>query len=151
MLVLTLEAAGAAYALPAADVHEVVPQAQLRELPHAPAWLRGLLGYRGALVPVVDLSSLLGGGPTPSRMSVRILIDSTSLGRGRLVGLMAARVIDVVQAGEPSLSGLAVPGAPYLGGILQLEGRPVQLLRVGALLPEELLAMLYPAEAAVER
>ena len=76
----------------------VVPFAELRAIPHAPGWLSGLLRYRGDLVPVVDLSLLLGASATVPRMSRRIIIDAVVIGGvARKIGLLVASVVDVKQ------------------------------------------------------
>jgi chemotaxis signal transduction protein len=48
------------YALPAEDVAEISHPRPATPLPGAPAWIRGLVNHRGAVVPVVDLGRLLG-------------------------------------------------------------------------------------------
>ena len=53
VLLFTLEAQR--YALPAADVRELVRAARLTPLPRAPDVVEGLLNLRGELLPVLDL------------------------------------------------------------------------------------------------
>ena len=51
------------YALPMAQVREVVEPRGLTRLPEAPAPVLGLLNVRGRVIPVLDLGALLGLGP----------------------------------------------------------------------------------------
>lgn len=147
MLALLVEAASAIYALEARTIQEVVPFAELRKVPHVPPWLSGLLRCRGVLVPVVDLAALMGGEPTTRRMSARIVIDEVVVGGvRRKVGFLCARVLDVVRAGDASFASMSVPGAPYLGGVVDADGVSAQVLRAGDVLPAELAAMLYDGE-----
>ena len=74
MLILTFTAGGNRYAVEAARVIELVPRVELRCMPHAPAFLAGLLDYRGTVVPVVDLGLLLGSSPCQDRLSTRIIL-----------------------------------------------------------------------------
>src|SRR5947209_9360306 len=110
MLLLTFTAGGEPYGLDAAGIVELVPRVGLRAIPHAPAYLAGLLGYRGGVVPVIDLSVLLGSSPCADRLSTRIVLVKSPAGgqnRGdgspgpdrapRLLGLIAERVIDLVE------------------------------------------------------
>lgn len=60
MLLLTLKAGANRYAVEIARVIELVPRVELRLVPHAPPALAGFLGYRGKVVPVIDLGLLLG-------------------------------------------------------------------------------------------
>src|SRR5271170_2284779 len=74
MLLLTFTAGANRYAVDVARVVELIPRVELRPVPHAPAFLAGLLGYRGKVVPVVDLGVLLDAPPCPDRLSTRIIL-----------------------------------------------------------------------------
>ena len=60
MLALFFELRGEVFAIPARAVVEVVPKVELRVVPRAPQWLAGVFPYRGAVLPVVDLTRLVG-------------------------------------------------------------------------------------------
>src|SRR5580693_10375802 len=78
MLLLTLTAGANRYAIDVTRVVELVPRVELRAIPHAPVFLAGLLGYRGTVIPVIDLGLLLGGAPCRDCLSTRIiLVDDT--------------------------------------------------------------------------
>lgn len=144
MLALLIEAASAKYALDATTVVEVAPLADLRVVPHVPTWLRGLLRYRGGVVPVVDLSLLLGGAAVGALMSTRIVIDEVMLaGERRRVGVLVSRVLDVKAVGAAVFPAMAVDGAPYLGGIVDADGARAQLIRTSEILPAKLAEILF--------
>ena len=63
MLLLSLKAGANRYAIDVMRVIELVPRVELRTIPHAPPFLAGLLGYRGKVIPVLDLGLLLDSGP----------------------------------------------------------------------------------------
>jgi chemotaxis-related protein WspB len=129
MLILRFQAANHAYAVDCRRVVEVVPHVVLRAVPHAPPYLAGLLTYRGRVVPVLDLGRLLGGEACPDRLSTRIIVTEGGL----LVGLLAERVSDLEQVAEPASQDAPVASAAYLGPVLELDGKLVQLLRVDRL------------------
>jgi chemotaxis-related protein WspB len=81
MLLLTFTAGANRYAVDAAWVVELVPRVELRPVPHAPAFLAGLLEYRGKVVPVIDLGLLLGADPCQDRLSTRIILVNDAPGR----------------------------------------------------------------------
>jgi len=62
------------YALDTSHVVEVVPRVELWQIPKAPAYVAGVLRYRGQLVSVLDLCQLMHGQPCPVRLSTRILL-----------------------------------------------------------------------------
>ncbi len=141
MLLLTFTIAGEPYALDVATVIELVPRVELRAIPHAPAYLAGLLGYRGEVVLVIDLGLLLGSAPGADRLSTRIiLVKSASDGENRkgdagLLGLIAERVIDLVEVAPEQVTPAPVhlARAPYLGAIARTDRGFVPLITPSSL------------------
>jgi chemotaxis-related protein WspB len=149
MLLLTFTAAGEPYALDVAAVIELVPRVELRAIPHAPAYLAGLLEYRGTVVPVIDMGLLLGSSPSSDRLSTRIILVKSAPGgqnRGddprepaegeaRILGLIAERVIDLVPVGPEQVTPAPVhlPQAPYLDSVARIDRGFVPLIAVSKL------------------
>lgn len=71
------------YSLWMSEVDAVRDCPPLTPVPGAPAWLIGVGGHRGRLLPVVDLTAAQGGGPRPS---------ATSCGKLLLVEIGAHRL-----------------------------------------------------------
>lgn len=142
MLLLMFRAAGQRYAVDAARVAEVVPRVRLRPLPHAPAHLAGVFEYRGEVVSVVDVGVLLGSSPAPDRLSTRIILadrrpDPRATDPPRsLLGLIAEDVDDLaaIDAADLAPPPVSILGAPYLGGIAEVDSGMVQLLRADRIL-----------------
>ena len=80
MLLLTFVAGANRYAIDVARVVELVPRVELRSIPHAPAFLAGFLGYRGKVVPVIDLGLLVGAAPCRNCLSTRIILVNDAPG-----------------------------------------------------------------------
>ena len=134
MLVLTFQVDGSPYAVPVARVIEVIPRVGLRPVPHAPRCLLGLLRYRGAAVPVVDLGLLLGRAACVERLDTRILLVRADPGGGvERLGLVAERVNDLVEvdADRPAMAGFGMLNAPYLGGVFETAAGLLQLIDPG--------------------
>jgi chemotaxis-related protein WspB len=74
MLLLNFTAGPNRYAIDVTRVVELVPRVELRLIPHAPPALAGLLGYRGHVVPVIDLGILLGASACRYCLSTRIIL-----------------------------------------------------------------------------
>lgn len=150
MLAITFSVGGESYALDGRDVVEIVPLVPVKRLPLAPPWVRGLMHYRGHIVPVVDLCELGGGAPASELLSTRVVVVSFNdlENRTRLVGLVAERLTDTVTLADDSVrtSGIRVQQAPFLGGVVADQGRMTQLIRVSELVPAPLQAMLYGEE-----
>ena len=80
MLLLTFKAGANRYAIDVARVIELVPRVELRTIPHAPSFLAGLLGYRGKVIPVIDLGLLLNSAPCRDCLSTRIILVNDAPG-----------------------------------------------------------------------
>jgi chemotaxis-related protein WspB len=89
-------------------VAEVLPRVRLRPSAGAPPQVAGLFVHRGRPVPVIDLHRLFGAGECPPHLSSRIVLLPLD-GEGRFVGLLAARVADIVE----------LPGAPAAGTLAE--------------------------------
>jgi chemotaxis-related protein WspB len=149
MLLLTFTVAGEPYGLDVASVIELVPRVGLRAIPHAPAYLAGLLEYRGEVVPVVDLGLLLGSSPSADRLSTRIILAKSAPGgqnRGEVprdhdrpeagvIGLIAEHVIDLVpiEPEQVAPAPVPLPEAPYLDSVARIDRGFVPLIDVSKL------------------
>jgi chemotaxis-related protein WspB len=151
MLLLVFRSGDSLYAIDAKQVVEVVPRVNLRPVPHAPAFLPGLLSYRGRVVPVVDFGVLIGASLGRDALSTRaILAEFTGAdGTARLVGLVAEDVSHVVNAEGRQIvaPAMSLDEAPYLGAVVQLDEGLVQLVEAGKLLSERMQVSLYGGQA----
>ena len=138
-------------------VVELIPRVELRSIPHAPAFLAGLLGYRGKVVPVIDLGLLLDVGPCRDCLSTRIILVNDSPGDHNrwnqdressgeetrearanlkpapdLLGLIAEHVSDLTYVRPEQIvpAPVRLPRTPYLGPIVQTDQGIVQLIMV---------------------
>ncbi|MCK6552390.1 chemotaxis protein CheW [Myxococcota bacterium] len=119
---LVFQLARARWALPIAEVREILPAALPVPLPEAPAIVDGLLDLHGELVPVLDLRVRLGGEKRPLDPSEHFVV--TCVG-ARLAALRVDRVLDVVHVPEESidehgLGGRSISGAVRVAGDLVL-------------------------------
>jgi len=138
------------YGLPLRQVRRVLPLLELKGIPLAPDSVAGLLNLHGDPMPVIDLSRISGGPPSRKHFDTRIVVaDYTSPeGAVHALGLMAERVQGVQDVAPQDLAPSGVQAAPFLGRVAGDAKGMVQLVEVNQLLPAELRARLFPAEAA---
>ena len=140
------------YAIEAKQVAEVLPMLEVKRIPQAPPAVRGAFDFRGQPVPLLDLSELALGLPAQEHLSTRIVLVNYPDGRGgtRLLGLLAEHVTETLRRNPEDFhdAGVEVADAPWLGPVASDAGGLVQWVRVEQLLPEDLRALLFPAEAA---
>jgi len=147
MLLLLFRMGKERYALDASQVIEVVPLAELKTVPKAPAYVAGVLNYRGHPVPVIDLSQLNLGRASEVCMSTRIVLVPYGAGAAdaHMLGLVAEHVTETVKMAPGVFTdpGIAVPDAPYLGDVANDQDGMLQLMDVQRLLPAGAAQFLF--------
>jgi len=147
VLVLLFDLDGDRYALDARQVVEVLPLVRIKQIPQPPRGVAGVLNYRGAPVPVIDLTALMLGRPSRTSLSTRLIMAHYPAGEGpaRVVGLIAEHATETMRRPDQDFveAGLDVNGAPYLGRIATDPGGMVQLVDVSRLLPPAVRDQLF--------
>lgn len=147
MLFLLFQAGNETYALEADGIREVLPLVALRKIPRGPDYAAGLLRWRDTVVPVIDLSVLLGSGPARPLFSTRIILADYRLDDGsiRMIGLLAEQATELISRApaEFTPAGISVEEAPFLGPVLPLAGGLVQLVDLRRLLPVPVQQALF--------
>jgi purine-binding chemotaxis protein CheW len=101
---LTFFLAGEEYAITILKVTEILECAVLTKVPGAPAWVRGVINLRGAVVPVMDLGVKFGIGPTEITRRTCVVVVEVQNDQERLVlGVMADAVHQVVELGPDQI------------------------------------------------
>jgi chemotaxis-related protein WspB len=135
------------YVLDARQVAEVLPLIGIKRVPRAPPGVAGLVNYRGAPVPVIDVSQLTLGQPAQRRLSTRIVLVHypDAHGETRLLGLIAERATRMVRREETDFvaSGVTDQGALYLGPVAPDAHGLLQWLDARTLLPVPVRDMLF--------
>lgn len=142
------------YALDAARVAEVLPLVRLKKIPRAAAGVAGVFTYRGAPVPVLDLSELALGRPAQAHLSTRLLLVHfpDGWGRQRLLGLIAEKATETLrrEPGDFVDAGVNAEGAPFLGPVLSEPRGIVQWVQVDRLLSSPVRAALFSSVAEAD-
>lgn len=152
-MLLIFEAGGQSYGFDTRNVIEVAAYPECTRLPQAPAYVAGIVTWRGCTIPVIDMSALLTGTPARPLLSTRLLVVEyrTAAGRFEPLGLLVERAVETVSERETrhEPQKVTIPDAPYLDGTAEHEGKLILLLALHEFLPASLRELLYPAwEAA---
>jgi len=161
MQILTFTVAGQPYAIPSRMVLEVLPLVPARPIPLLPPFVPGIFTYRGQLVPLVDLGRRFNApaaDPAVRRLSTRVIVvefplpadnEAAEPPRRARLGLIADNVISIQTAPDGQAASAAIDGdrAPFLGRLLRLGGRTVQMIAVERIVPHDLLADLVATVA----
>jgi chemotaxis signal transduction protein len=88
---LLVEIAGESYAVPTADIVELVIPGVVRSMPAAPAWVAGMIDRRGAPLLVLSTAMLLGR-PSISKSTITLVVNVPGAGE---VGIMIDRAVGI--------------------------------------------------------
>ena len=135
-------------------VHEILEAGQLTPLPRTPAFVRGVMNLRGAVVPVIDLAARLGAAPSPlgKRSCIVVMETNDDHEHGPLVaGLLVDAVYEVLDVKSSDIEPVPPLGtriAPeFLSGMVRTRGQIAGLLAPERLLAPAVLAELISAHA----
>lgn len=121
------------FAIDLADVAEVGRVPVITRIPGVPGWLAGLTNWRGRILPVLDLRSLLGAEPGSPGGSARLVVVASE---GVNVGLLVDAVDGTTTVGSDLASFPSVlpgVGAELLCGQVPREDGPIAVVDVSAL------------------
>lgn len=106
-------------------------------LPRAPAYMKGVINLRGAVLPIIDLGARFG--LRTSEPSERHVIMVAHIG-GRMVGLLVDAVSDIIQltdeAVQPTPDIASEQVKSFVKGLFALEGRMISLIELDRIIPE---------------
>jgi len=125
------------YALPIGAVHEIIRFTEPRSVASEVAWIRGVIGLRGKIIPIFDLAArleLAAGHSQPGK----IVIVETGTGQ---VGVMVDEVEEVLTTTSDQLEAVPTASTDSIDSIAKIGDRLVILLN-----PEGLFARTPPAD-----
>ena len=135
------------YALPASDIIEVLPLMNLKRVPRAPIGVAGVLNYRGAPVPVIDLNEMTLAEPAARRLSTRIILVKypSEAQHPHALGLIAEHATNMIQRSIEDFieTGIESADASYLGRVANDAGGLIQWVEVERLLTPEVRDLLF--------
>jgi len=120
------------YAMPIEVVREITRLSEVRSIPQAPAYVRGLINLRGKAIPLVDLHVRFGIDSSASLEEQNIFALITEV-HGNQVGFAVDQVREV-RILENIVPPPPLVTAPFIGGIVNLPDRIIIQL-----IPEQIL------------
>ena len=144
---LTFLLGGEMFAVGILNVKEIIEYGHLTAVPMMPAFIRGVINLRGAVVPVIDPVARFGGAPSVAGKRSCIVIVELREGDGSHdIGIMVDAVSEVldIPAGEiepPPAFGARIR-ADFIQGMGKVGGRFVILLDIDRVLSVDEIAAL---------
>jgi chemotaxis signal transduction protein len=142
---LAFDLAGQMFAVEVGRVEVVLESVPITRVPKAPAHLRGVINYRGAVIPVADLRMRFGEGPTSTGPGTSIIVLQVRYGHDDItIGVLADFVREVIDLDLKSIErppqiGSRIDDA-LIAGIAERSGEFIVILDIDE---------AFKAEAAV--
>ncbi len=111
------------YALPIASVHEIIRYTEPRSVVSEAAWIRGVIGLRGKIIPIYDLAARLG--LMVESDAGKIVIVETG---AEQVGVMVDDVEEVLTVSADQLEDVPAASMGSIDAVAKIGDRLVILL-----------------------
>ena len=143
------------YALGILNIKEIIEFGSLTEVPMMPAFVRGVINLRGAVVPVIDLMARFGGkSATVQRRTCLVIVEAPVDDGNQDIGIMVDAVSAVLEIPGEEIEPPPAFGArirtDFIAGMARREGRFVILLEVGRVFSIDELAGIGALAGAAE-
>lgn len=153
---LTFSLGGEMFAVGILNVKEIIEYGNLTEVPMMPAFIRGVINLRGAVVPVIDLAVRFGNASTTAgRRTCIVIIEITSEDIQQDIGIVVDAVSEVLDIPaseiEPPPSFGARIRADFIDGMGKIDGKFVIILNIQRVLSVEEIATLTTVGNAAGR
>ncbi|WP_303783142.1 chemotaxis protein CheW [Azovibrio restrictus] len=144
---LTFLLGGEMFAVGILNVKEIIEYGTVTPIPMMPPFIRGVINLRGAVVPVIDLSSRFGNNPSQVSRRTCIVIIEVSEGEERQdIGIVVDAVSEVLEIPrgeiEPPPAFGAKIRADFITGMGKVGGRFVIILNVSQVLSVDEISLL---------
>ncbi len=114
---LTFSLGGEQFAMDIRSVREIIQHAAMTIVPMTPAFIRGVINLRGAVVPVIDLQSRFGrAAAVVGKRTCVVIFDATQDGEKTELGLMVDAVSEVIEIAPADIE-----APPQFGTSIQRE------------------------------
>jgi purine-binding chemotaxis protein CheW len=139
---------GEQFAVGTLRVREIIEYGNITSVPMMPAYIRGVINLRGAVVPVIDLNARFGRSRTQaSRRTCIVILEVQSDEGTHTLGIIvdavsAVRQIDSANV-EPAPSFGTRIRSDFIDGMAKVNGQFVILLDLGKVLSVDEISMLH--------
>ena len=125
------------------NIIEIIPMVKVKSLPHSPEILLGIINYRGEIIPLFDISTIIKNRKSQYLLSTRIIILNNENPQSKLkyIAFLAEQVTETIEYNKENLKdpGVTLSNADYLGNLLLINNKSVQLINISKLVSNEVM------------
>ncbi len=120
-------------------VQEIRSWEPVSRIPNVPAYEKGVVNLRGAIVPIIDLRERFNlGRSVYTKLTVVVVLQAQIGDKTRVMGVVVDAVSDVVNVSKKQIQASPTFGAKvsteFINGLVEVSGRMVMLLDIDKLL-----------------
>jgi purine-binding chemotaxis protein CheW len=120
-------------------VQEIRSWEPVSRIPNVPAYEKGVVNLRGAIVPIIDLRERFNlGRSVYTELTVVVVLQAQIGDKTRVMGVVVDAVSDVVNVSKKHIQASPRFGAKvsteFINGLVEVNGRMVMLLDIDKLL-----------------
>jgi purine-binding chemotaxis protein CheW len=134
------------FAVSAFKVLEVLEKQNITAIPRAPEYIRGVINFRGEVLPVIDTRRKFNMGGAEYTKFVIIVLDLQISGEAIQLGAMADGVKDVFEADDSEIKDVPSMGCSYnpkfLKGMINTAKGYIMLLDIDHVFSEDEIEMI---------
>ena len=150
---LTFVLGGETYAVGILAIKEIIEFGRLTTVPMMPAFVRGVINLRGAVVPVLDLEARFGRGETRvGRRSCIVIVEIAADDGSQVVGILVDQVNEVLEIPASDIEPAPTFGAglrpDFIAGMARQDAGFVVVLSLAAVLSVDELARMAQGNAS---
>lgn len=134
------------FAIDSKEVIEIIPFLKLTGIPKAPLYVKGIFNYRGAAVPVIDLSRLIENFDTPNILSSRIILVNYKFKNDeKILGIVSRKVVEILKVDDNLIDEVQLNNeeSKFLSKVIKFENRMVHIVEISNLLNENAKNLLF--------
>lgn len=149
---LTFSVGGEIFAIGILNIKEIIEYGSVTGIPMMPAFIRGVINLRGAVVPVIDLSVRFGRIATPIGRRTSIVIIEVNNGEAcQDIGIVVDAVHEVLEIASDDIEPAPAFGAKirtdFIRGMGKVSGNFVIILNISRVLSVDEMALLTQMDA----
>lgn len=151
---LTFSLQNELFAIGILHIKEILEYGSLTPVPLMPAFIRGVINLRGAVVPVIDLAARFGSGQSQlNKRSCIVIVEINAQGQQQSIGILVDSVSEVLEIPavdvEPAPSFGVRIRSDFISGMGKVNDKFVIILDVDHVLSIEELAQLSDSADAL--
>jgi purine-binding chemotaxis protein CheW len=126
------------FAISVYKVLEIIQFEQITQIPNSSDFIRGVINFRGGIVPVIDMHKRFNVGKPETESRMVVVVDMQNRDKKVTMGLLVDRVVNVIEFSYKSIRAVPDLGIRYnpefLEGFIEIKDQVIMIMNVDRVL-----------------